>query len=356
MGKDYYQKLPLGQRVRAKPATSQSNIGKTRHRVNGLDEKQLKQFRELGYVMVPDVFDPDDLQPMRDELTEVIHEGALELLAAGKISSLYEDEPFERRLTRIHAESPAIMQALMGNGGGGHSGRALFAFVTHEKLLARIESLVGPEIVGSSVYRIRAKIPGWDRGAVPWHQDSGYFNPFCDDELIVTCWIPLVDTNAANGCLQVLPYTHAQGVVDHYSGGPGGYLAIKEEYLPAGEAVTVPVPVGGVLFMTNCTPHKSTQHHVDVVRWAIDVRYQSAKLPNNVGEVPERFDATLPLSEMACYPPEADFVVKSDENPESVVSSWEEFDAIRSRYEDVRPSFPGRGWVSRDGGVKPGFD
>ena len=312
--------------------------------MSGLSEAQADQYAKQGFVMVPNVFEPADLQPLRAEMTDVIHTAAIGLKAAGKISSLYEDEPFERRLTRIMAESEEVIHALTGKGGGGHSGKAFFELITHEKLLTRIESLVGPEIVGSSVYRIRAKVPGYDRGVVPWHQDSGYFNPFCDDKLIVTCWIPLVDTTPENGCLQVLPYCRSDGVVEHHRGGPNGYLAIKDENLPAGEAVTVPMPAGGVLFMTNCTPHMSTAHQVDIVRWAIDVRYQSAQLPNNVDEPPEGYDATLPLSEMACYPPEADFVIKSPENPDSEISNWEKFHEIRQSYQDQRPSFKGRGW------------
>lgn len=316
--------------------------------MNGLNTEQLHQYDEQGFVMVADVFEPADLQPLRDELTEVIHQSAVELKAAGKICSLYEDEPFERRLTRLVAESEEVMRALTGKGGGGHSGKAFFELITQEKLLAKIESLVGSEIVGSSVYRIRAKIPGYDRGVVPWHQDSGYFNPFCDDKLIVTCWIPLVDATPENGCLRVLPYGRDKGVVEHHRGGPGGYLAIKDENLPAGAAVTMPVPAGGVLFMTNCTPHMSTAHEVDVVRWAIDVRYQSAQLPNNVGVTPQRFDATLPLSEMACYPPEADFVIRSPKNPASEISNWEKFHAIRDSYQNHRASPTVREWEAWD--------
>ena len=301
--------------------------------------------------MAPDVFDSVDMEPLRDELTEVIHKGALELQSEGKLSQLYEQEPFERRLTRIYAECKEVIDFITGIGGGGHSGPAFFEFITSPKLLAKVESIVGPEIVGSSVYRIRPKVPGWDRGAVPWHQDSGYFNPFCDDKMIATCWIPLVDTTPENGCLRVLPRSHLHGVSRHHRNGPGGYLWITEDDLPPAEPVTVPVPRGGVLFMTNRTPHMSTQHDTDIVRWAMDVRYQSADLPNNVGVRPEAYDPELPDHEVACYPPEADFVVQSDKDPESVVSTWEEFHTIRSRYQTLRPRFSGRGWVQAEESV-----
>ena len=315
--------------------------------MTGMTADQLSQFETEGYTMVPDVFDASDLQGIREEITQLIHEGAVKLKAEGKVSSLYEEEPFERRLTRLYADCGSEITApIVGLGGGGHSGPALFGLVTHPSLLARVESLIGPEIVGSSVYRIRPKIPGQERAVVPWHQDSGYFSPHCDQDLIVTCWIPLVDTRPDNGCLRVLPRSHRQGVSRHHTNGPGGFLVILEEDLPEAEPVTVPVPLGGVLFMTNCTPHRSTPHEVDEVRWAIDVRYQSADTPNNLGELPGDFDLERPDREIACYPPEADFVVQSRLKPDSVVTEWAEFNTLRQQYEgNARPPGPKRGWV-----------
>ncbi len=314
--------------------------------MRGLSAQQLEFFAREGYLMVPGIFAPAAMEPLRGELTGIIHREALRLREQGKLSRLYEEEPFERRLSRVHAEvGDEILGPLTGRGGGGHSGRALFELITHPALLARVESFVGPEIVGSSVYRIRPKIPGRERGVVPWHQDSGYFAVHCDSSLILTCWIPLVDATPENGCLQVLPRVHRRGVFRHHTHGPGGYLVIVDKDLPPAEPVTVPVPLGGVLFMTNCTPHCSLPHTTDVVRWSIDVRYQSEEVPNNVGELSEEFDPGRPGHELACYPPEADFVVQSRQHPERVVRRWEEFDQIRQRYEKLRPPSPQRGWV-----------
>ena len=317
--------------------------------MSALADPQVEFFRREGYLMVPGVFAAADLEPLRDEFTEVIHQTAVELQAAGKLSRLYQEEPFERRLSRIYAETDEILGPIVGRGGGGYSGPALFAVITHPRLLEVVESLIGPEIVASSVYRVRPKIPGMARGVVPWHQDSGYFNPHCDRDLIVTCWIPLVDATVENGCLEVLPRAHRQGVVRHYTEGPNGYLAIDDPDLPDTAApVAVPVPLGGVLLLTNVTPHCSTPNHTDVVRWSLDLRYQHAGVPNNVGEAPQDFTWERPDAEIACYPPEADFVVQSARDPESVVRSAAEFNRIRQRYERTRPPGPERGWIPYD--------
>jgi ectoine hydroxylase-related dioxygenase (phytanoyl-CoA dioxygenase family) len=222
----------------------------------------------------------------------------------------------------------------------------MFGVIRHPKLLTCIESLIGREIVGSSVYRVRPKIPGMRHGVVPWHQDSGYFMPHCDRDVIVTCWLPLVDATEENGCLQVITGAHRGGVSRHYSGGYAGYLEIAEEDLPEGRVVTVPVPLGGVLFMTNLTPHRSTENRTDVVRWSIDLRYQGADVPNNTDRPPETFDPNAPEAEIACYPPEGDFVIQSPSHPEREVRAWERFHEIRQGYEQAKlPYTSARRWT-----------
>jgi phytanoyl-CoA hydroxylase len=314
-----------------------------------LSAAQRTQFFEEGYVMAPELFTPADLEPLRQEIAAIIAATAQRLAAEGKITTLHAEEPFETRLTRLMADHPELtgdyIRAIEGRAGGGHAGEAMFGVITHPRLLDAMESLVGPEIVGSSVYRIRPKVPGFARGIVPWHQDSGYFAVHCDRDMIVTCWIPLVEATPENGCLQVLPRVHREGVFTHHTGGHAGYLVIEEEALPLppDRAVTVPVPLGGALLLTNLTPHCSLPNTTDVIRWSIDLRYQSASVPNNARQDPEAFDSDAPLTEIACYAPEGDFIVRSQRDTGSV-HTYEQFAARRARYEAVPIPAPDRDW------------
>ena len=113
------------------------------------------------------------------------------------------------------------------------------------------ESLCGEELIASSVYRLRPKIPHYNYGAVPWHQDSAYFEPYCDRGLVLTVWIPLVDTDEENGCLWVIPRAHRGQVVPHRPAQGKAYLEIPDADLPAGQHVCCPVPKGGALLFTN---------------------------------------------------------------------------------------------------------
>jgi hypothetical protein len=258
-------------------------------------------------------------------------------------------EPFETRLGAIFKANPEagerINQAIMGKGGGGFKGQAILDFLRHPPLVSCIESLVGPDIIGSSVYRIRPKAPGYTRGAVPWHQDSGYFLSHCDQSLIVTCWIPLVDSTIENGCMYVLPKSHRNGVVRHYTGGQGGYLEIAGEDLPTPKPLAIEMRAGSVLLMTNLTPHASFENETDIVRWSIDLRYQDPDVPHNVDELPEDFTPERDPVTMACYPGEGDFVIKDPHHPEREVTDIAQFQEIRTRYERTPIRSPGRGWT-----------
>ena len=188
-----------------------------------LTKAELEQFKDEGYTTKAGVFTEADLQPIRDALNEIIEQEARRLQSDGKLENSFPDAPFGRRLALIWETAPdaalEMIRAIMGRGGGGFSGPAMFQMLTHPPLLSCVESIIGPTIIGSSVYRIRPKLPNWERGEVPWHQDSGYFMPHCDSHLIVTCWVPLVDATLENGCLYVIPGVHRQGVIRHYTAG-----------------------------------------------------------------------------------------------------------------------------------------
>jgi len=317
-----------------------------------LTKQQVQFFKDEGYFIVKDVFERHELEPLRRELHERINRKARELSAAGKLTNLHADASFEKQLTRIYDDSKenaqAVIRDLEGVAGGGHAGIEMFRVITHPKLLAVIESLTGEEIVASSVYRVRPKLPGFARGVVPWHQDSGYFAQHCDAHLIVTCWVPLVDANEHNGCMRIQPRAHKQGIAEHHTGGNAGYLVINDADLPFSpeNSICAECPLGGAVLMTNLTPHCSTTNHSDDIRWSIDLRYQSADVPNNANLLPnlENLDAQPADLQIACYAPEADFVVQSKKNP---VTSYEEYKSRRAAYDKAAKQigYPKRGWT-----------
>ena len=89
---------------------------------------------------------------------------------------------------------------------------------------------------------------------------------------------------------------------------------------------------GGVLFVTNRTIHGSFVNRTQIVRWSMDLRYQSAKLPTNA-EITRLPGEDLPSPALgvpaACYPPERDFLVRSRLRRDEIIRSYEDFRHLR---------------------------
>jgi phytanoyl-CoA hydroxylase len=297
-----------------------------------ISEKDKAFFFEEGYLVLENILDEADLQPVIDEITSEIDIRAQKLRDAGDISELHEHEPFETRLARISQETAKLAVSIWN---GILHGPAIFHLITNPKLLDIAEAFCGEELIASSVYRLRPKIPEFGYGVVPAHQDSGYFEPICDDSLIITMWIPLVDTNRENGCLYVIPRSHQGTVVEHVMHDSGKYLAIRDDVLPETEAVYCPVPKGGILLLSNKVIHGSHPNRTRGVRWSKDLRYQSANLPTNADisrleqESAEDMDAGVPS---ACYPPDPDFLVRSKVRKNEILDSPEAFRKLRESF------------------------
>jgi len=302
-----------------------------------LTDEQIARFHDQGYLVVEDVLSDADLQPAIDDVQEYIDRRAAELVEAGELSRDYAELDFEHRLAAISRETDRIANEMWN---GTLHGPGFFSLITNPRLLDVAESLCGEELVASSVYRLRPKIPTSNKSAVPWHQDSGYFEPYCDEALVLTVWLPLVDANEENGCLWVIPESHRQPVLPHHSPDGKPYLEIAEEHLPAGERVCCPVPKGGVLLLTNRTIHVSFENNTDGVRYSMDLRYQNAALPTNADFTKLPGDSQ-PKGEsnddpdfvpIACYPPEADFLVRSRQRPDEILTDAKAFAQLREQH------------------------
>jgi len=297
-----------------------------------LGSDQMAFFDEQGYLVVDDVFTDADLQPVIDEVDTEVRARAEKLVAEGKLSRTYDELDVNHQLVAITEETEELMRDI---GSGNLSGPAFFNLIRHPRLLSIAEQMCGHELIASSVYRLRPKVPGHSSGEVPWHQDAGYTNPYCDRGLMLTVWLPLVDATADHGCLWVIPGVHKQGIIEHSRRADKSYLVIPKKVRPDIDAVCAPVKKGGILLLTNMTPHASFTNKTDIVRWSMDLRYQNASLPTNApitrleNESVSNEEEGVPP---ACYPPEADFLVRSRLRPDEVVTDAEDFHRIRREH------------------------
>jgi len=262
-----------------------------------LSTAQKQRFERDGFLVVEDVLDPVlDIGWVLDEYAEILDEIARKLCALGVIGSTYADLPFPERLIQVCAESGRVLpqdfdfslpQSGIGHDTPIHVGPAVFGLLASPRLLDLVEDVIGPEIYSNPVQHIRMKLPkravphDFSNGLVtriPWHQDNGVIMPEADEATILTVWLPLTSATVENGCLQVIPRSHQQGLAEHC---PGGSVHIPDPLVPVERAVAVPMRPGSVLLMTQRTIHSSLDNVTeDQVRISMDLRYQPVGQPS----------------------------------------------------------------------------
>ena len=195
-----------------------------------------------------------------------------------------------------------------------HLGPAVFDLLRSPRMLAAVESLIGSEIYSNPIQHVRIKPPesiiakeDENRarvGRTHWHQDSGVGLPEADETQMVTCWVAITEATPENGCLQVLPMSHREGVALHCT--TTDQVGIPEKLIEQQKAVPIPLQPGGVLFFHPMCKHASLDNRSDAFRWSFDLRYN-------------------PIGQPTGRPHFPGFIAQSRANPVSVLNDAEEW-------------------------------
>ena len=286
-----------------------------------LDRVDIEQLNDEGYVVVKNVLDLDeDIQPVIDEYTAVIDAWTDQLLAEGKLESVYRELPLVERLTKLLQSGLsygrrldiALPQSKVAEDTPLHLGPAVFNMLVSPRLLDVAEAIVGPEVFCHPVHHIRLKPPerhipieqhdGGITTSTPWHQDQGVVLPEADESQVLTVWVPITDATAENGCLSVIPRSHRDDLVEHCLSSKDG-LHIDENLLPVERAIPVPAQRGDILLMNQKTVHSAAANRSDGLRWSLDLRYS-------------------PIGQATGRPAFPGFIARSRQNPANEVHDW----------------------------------
>jgi phytanoyl-CoA hydroxylase len=242
-----------------------------------LSLEQIIRYQTEGYLIVENVLNHAELQPVIDEITNEIDKRADRLLAEGKLTELYKDEPFERRYSLLYRQTAEIGR---GFDIAGYLGDEIFKLLGNENLIDLVECLLGSEISCNPIQHIRAKHPAKGDGSepdsfqnVPWHQDCAVTSEDSEASEIITFWMPLVDATAETGCMEVMPHVFKLGYLNHQA--EGGTMIVPEK-LPQVEPVLAECPKGSLVIMNKYTPHRGISNRSNIIRWSIDLRYHKS--------------------------------------------------------------------------------
>lgn len=100
-----------------------------------------------------------------------------------------------------------------------------------------------------------------------WHQDEAYWGRNLDDRGI-TCWIPLQDVDATNGCMHFIDRGHRDGVLPHHlvAGVQSDLITCEVD---ESRMVVCPIQRGSVTFHHSKTPHMTNANRSKTMRKAV---------------------------------------------------------------------------------------
>lgn len=241
----------------------------------GLTAEQTEFYHREGYLVVKSLLRDADLRPARKAMERKVDAIAADLLARGLVDDTRQDSPFETRLAELFADKSDEEFLEFGRSWRDRD-PGYFELMSNPRILDAVEPLIGGEIFANPIYNTRPKVPKVAAGAVPWHQDKSYW-PGANANPVITVWVPLVDSNQDNGCLNIMPRTHRKRVWSYHreTVTGTGYLEIDAEHLgDKNQAVPLPVRKGDAILFNDRCVHSSTPNRSKQVRWAIDLRYQ----------------------------------------------------------------------------------
>ena len=294
-----------------------------------LTGEQTAFLEQNGYLVVENVLDPHTvIAPIEAEYGALIDGLYDDWFANGRVTTAPAGLSFHDKLMIAYRAGCDWFQPIDISLPGDniradtpmHFGPAVFNMIVNPRLLDLVQDLIGPEITSTPIQHVRIKPPATALRedeirahitVTDWHQDRGVALAEADNTTMVTVWCAITDATVENGCLQVIPGAHRDGMKHHC---PKPQAAIAAGLIDENRAVPVPVKAGGVVIFHPLTPHASLVNRTDGFRWSFDLRYTVTGQPTGRAQFP-------------------DFVARSRANPDSELASADDW---RRLWEDAR--------------------
>lgn len=212
-----------------------------------LHPKEIDSYHREGYLILPRFVRDEAIEPLREEVLDVLEAQGIERAA----------------LTRAGAAADKLRQCPQ--------------YLRHSHLDALINGeptrRIAGQLIGGEAHvylPFTAVKAGGGGGEFHFHQDNNYtaHEPATGS---INIWVALVDMTPENGCLCVVPRSHAEGQLESVASGDGDahqrLAADPDAYLP------VRMRAGDAIAFTRWTVHGSGPNHTDAPRVAYALQF-----------------------------------------------------------------------------------
>jgi len=220
-----------------------------------LPEYQIAQFQENGFIIVEGIFDPEEIDLVR----QIAH------LDKGLM-----------RITRRARDSAGKTVRMWIRD---RLGDDVFSTIVRcRRVVGAMTQLLGDEVYHWH-HKMTMKNPG--DGAWEWHQDYGYWYHYgCLLPEIATCLIAVDEATKENGCLQVIRGSHKMGRLETRRHADQNVIADDARLVAVLARMVVidcELKKGDALFLHCNTLHRSDPNTSCEPRWAFLATYNTAR-------------------------------------------------------------------------------
>ena len=160
----------------------------------------------------------------------------------------------------------------------------LFEWLGADEVLDFVERLIGPDIALWASHFL-CKLPRQGL-AVPWHEDSAYWNKTLSEHKVVTVWLAIDDSMADNGCMRVIPGTHHHGFSEYEEVDASRHVfgtQIRADQLDESKAVDLAIRAGECHVHHAKLMHSSSPNTSGRRRCGYTMRYMPADVKFDPG-------------------------------------------------------------------------
>jgi hypothetical protein len=247
-----------------------------------LKSGERKRLMEDGYVLRERVFSKDECEQMADAV-ERLERDLLDAKRHTKVvlgSYMFE---LQRELGSVVKWEPQNPDVVQGIEPFAHISKALNEWAHDPRLWNPSKDVVGEDDISLFTEKITMK-RAHTGGTIVLHQDYPYWRPMTKvAHKIMTALIYLDDATVENGCLEVAPGSHRDGMcVDRKTEDGFGSNEMEESRFDLKSLIPVEAKAGAVVFFGAFLVHRSLPNSSPTDRRALLYSYQPGGYPSGL--------------------------------------------------------------------------
>ncbi|MDG2304025.1 MAG: phytanoyl-CoA dioxygenase family protein [Candidatus Binatia bacterium] len=241
--------------------------------MGSLSTHQIDHYWEHGYVVVPGVLEPDQIERYLSRAKEIARGD----FPDGAANRLVKDIQFAKGELPMPDDPEHALWKIINPD---RFDTTMAECLRFPRVLEAVSSLIGEDLLAFLLMFIY-KPPGVAQSVHPFHQDAAYF-PFRPQKQCVGVWIPLDPVSEANGGLTIVPGSHRLPIQQHEikEGINFGALAaagIEGNDAYHAEAITLELRPGDCVLFSTKMLHRTGGNRTTEHRRVVTLHMASAK-------------------------------------------------------------------------------